>query len=136
MKGNIKSWNNGSPGWLWPGTQAVGNNGFPDPTTNPRAFFRIQQPTLISGLSASLGKGPGLTNSVNLTIGYTPSSTGIYQTNIFTISLTGTTVLPVSSNFYNGSVRLTTGDKLHLEIDYTGGNSNTAEDLSVQIDLF
>ena len=41
-----------------------------------------------------------------------------------------------SKTFYNSSVKLITGDLLHLLVEYTGGNTNTAHDLSAQIDLY
>ena len=127
--------------WCWLGTQAV-NNLFPDITTPP-AFYRIQQPTIISGLSASLTIAPNATgatnNNVTITVCYTPFGSSYptnYTTTLFTYIFTGSTS-PVSGNFYNSSTRLNTGDLLHLQITYTGvGNSNTAQDLSVQVDLF
>ena len=144
LRGNISTWNNGanlgSTGYCWPGTQSITNNSFPDETI-PRAFYRIQQPAIISGLSASLTQAPGQTgaNALFLTVGYTPISTGVYTTTPFTLGLTGTTG-PVSQNFYNASTRLNTGDLLHLQIQYSGpaGTSaqNRAADLSCQIDLF
>lgn len=127
--------------WCWPGTQAV-NNLFPDITTPPE-FYRIQQPTIISGLSASLTIAPNATgatnNNVTITVCYTPFGSSYptnYTTTLFTYIFTGSTS-PVSGNFYNSSTRLNTGDLLHLQITYTEvGNSNTAQDLSVQVDLF
>ena len=38
--------------------------------------------------------------------------------------------------FYGASTRLNTGDRIHLYVSYTGSNSNLAEDLTSQIDLF
>ena len=140
LKGLINVWNGGASlgqtGFCWPGTQAVTNNSFPD-ITIPRAFYRIQQPTLISGLSASLGSGPSLPNEVFLTVGYTPISTGTYTTTPFQVGLTGPSSAPTSGSYYNASTRLNTGDLLHLQIQYSGaGNANTATDLSCQIDLY
>ena len=143
LKGFINVWNGGAElgqtGFCWPGTQAVTNGSFPD-ITIPRAFYRIQQPTLISGLSASLGSGPSLTGGtpgVFLTVGYTPISTGTYTTTPFQIGLTGPSNLPSSGSYYNASTRLNAGDLLHLQIQYSGaGNDNEAADLSCQIDLY
>jgi hypothetical protein len=136
LRGLIRTWSSGGLAtqfaWCWPGTQAVQNNIFPD-TTIPRAFFRIQQPTLISGISATVSTAP-TTGSVVLTIGYTPVG-GVYTTSPFTITLSGA-VSPVSDKYYNSSLRLGTGDLLHLEIYYTGQGNNNASDLSCQIDLF
>ena len=139
LRGLINAWNGGSggaAGYCWPGTQSIGNQ-FPD-TTTPPAFYRIQQPTLITGLSAALSTAPNssgvTTHTVTLTVGYTPVG-GIYTTTPFTVSLGGATS-PVSGNFYNSSVRLNTGDLLHLQITYTGNNNNLGADLSCQVDLF
>ena len=137
LRGPISNWNAGglvgATGYCWPGTQSIGNQ-FPD-ITIPRAFYRIQQPSLVSGISASLGSAPSPTQSVTLTVGYTSILTGTYLTTPFVVSLTGATG-PVSGTFYNSSTRLNTGDLLHLQIQYTGNNSNLAADLSCQIDLF
>ena len=54
----------------------------------------------------------------------------------FTVTLTGT---DTSGTFYNSSLRLNTGDLIHLKMTYTsggGGNSNQSHDITVQIDLF
>ena len=135
LRGLISAWNaggGGAIGYCWPGTQSIGNQ-FPD-TTTPPAFYRIQQPSLITGLSAALSTAPSSTYTVTLTVGYTPVG-GIYTSTPFTVSLGGATS-PVSGNFYNSSVRLNTGDLLHLQITYTGNNNNLGADLSCQIDLF
>jgi hypothetical protein len=139
LKGNIISGANpGATAWCWPGTQAFlnapgGAGIFPDTTTNPKAFFRIQQPTLVSGLSATLGTLPTVSDTVVLTVAYTPGGTGTYATTLFTITFTSTS--PNSQQVYNLSTRLNTGDYLHLQLYYTGANVGTG-DLSCQIDLF
>jgi hypothetical protein len=137
LKGLIKTWSGGGTAlqkaYLWPGTQAVQNTVFPDPST-PAAFFRIQQPALLSGMTATLSVAPSGANTVVLTVYYTPL-TGTITSTVFSVTLSGS-VSPVTNRFYNSSLRLNTGDLLHLEIYYTGGNVNTAADLSCQIDLF
>jgi hypothetical protein len=50
---------------------AATNNVFPDPGTPP-AYYRIQQPSLVSGISASLTVDPSATDDVTLTVQYTP----------------------------------------------------------------
>jgi hypothetical protein len=52
---------------------------------------------------------------------------------IFTVTFGPT---DVGKTFYNGSVQFQIGDRLHVFVNYTGGNGNTAHDLSVQLDLF
>jgi hypothetical protein len=124
LKGDLRS---GTAGYLWPGTQAVSAGTFPDATTPP-AYFRVQQPLLLSGMYASLNIAPGGANSVTLTVYQNGVSTGTYTT---TISGTAT-----FNTFYNGSVRFNTGDYLSLYVSYTGGGANLAHDLTVQLDLF
>lgn len=76
---------------------------------------------------------PGGTNTVVFLIRYTPISTGVVTDTAFTITLTGTTVI---GNYYNSSLSLNTGDKIHLYMTYSGNNANTANDITAQIDLF
>jgi hypothetical protein len=132
FKGPIKS-GASTNGYLWYGTQASNQALFPD-VTMPPAYFRVQQPSLLSGLSASLNKGPGAGHDVALLVQYTKAGTTLplYDTS-FSITMTNGTM---EASVYNSSVSLNTGDKIHLNISYTGGNGNTAEDLTAQIDLY
>lgn len=130
LKGSISSGQSGS--YLWCGTQAVSAGVFPDSGTPP-AYFRIQQPVLLSGLSCSLNGAPGSTHSVTLLVQYTPISTGIVTNTPFTITFIGT---QVEGSFYNSSLSLNTGDKIHLYMTYTGNNANNAHDITAQIDLY
>ena len=129
LKGNISRAVNNS--YLWSGTQEIINGVFPDPTL-PAAYFRIQQPTLIAGLFCSTNIAPGGANSITLTVYYTPVG-GILTSSIFTVTISGT---DTTGSFYNGSVRLSPGDYLHLQLSYTGNNANLANDITAQIDLF
>jgi hypothetical protein len=130
LKGSIKDATNIS-GYIWPGTMQISGT-VPDITTPP-AFFRIQQPCLICGISAGLNISPGTGNSVTLTVQYTSITTSGLITTPFTITFTNG---QTTGTFYNSSVTLITGDLLHLLVSYTGGNGNTAHDLSSQIDLY
>ena len=134
LKGQI---GNNTTGSLWIGSQAVGSSTFPDPdATYQGAFFRIQQPALLSGISASVVLLPTPAHTLTLTVKYVPISAPTTQvTTPFTVTLTGTTL---NATFYNASVRLNTGDKLQLMLTYTGGNANPSSmhDLSCQLDLF
>ena len=135
IKGNINTTN--FNGYLWPGTQAVQNGTFPDPGTPP-AYYRVQQPCLIAGLSCGLGIAPGGTGSVNkldIVLKYTPVG-GTVITTPFAVTLTDSDLY---KNFYGSSVRLNTGDRLHVQVTITnagGGNANAAHDLTVQVDTF
>jgi hypothetical protein len=130
LKGNIKSAQDAS-GYLWPGTLTV-NNGFPD-KTYPYAFYRIQQPCLLSGISTSLGTAAGAGHSLTILVQYTMAGTTTIIDTSFNV-IYGSTDL--SMNYYDASTRLTTGDKIHLRLTNTGGNSNNAHDLTVQLDMF
>ena len=135
LKGDITTGSNNA--YLWPGTQAFANNVFPDPGTSPGgpAYFRVQQPALISGLFVSTNRAPSGSNTDTITIYYTPVG-GVLTITPFTVTLTGT---DTSGTFYNSSLRLNTGDLIHVRMSYTsggGGNSNQSHDITVQVDLF
>ena len=129
LKGLVKDAT--TPAYLWPGTQKIANNEFPDPGI-PAAYYRIQQPAILSGIWSSLSIAPGLTNSVTFLVRYTPVGGTITNT-VFTTTLTGSTT---EASFYNGSLSLNAGDRIHLYMSYTGGNANEANDVSVQLDMF
>ena len=117
-------------GYLWLGTQAVSNNNFPDSTTPP-AFYRIQQPTILLGLSAALNTAPGTGNSMTVLVQYTPVG-GTITSTLFTVTFGAT---DTAKSFYNASQNLNSGDKLHVYVSgISGGNSAT--DFSLQLDLF
>jgi hypothetical protein len=129
LKGDIKTGINGA--YLWPGTQAISAGVFPDPGT-PYAYYRIQQPALISGIAASVNSAPGTGNEVTLLIRVTPVGGSITNT-MFTVTFANTDLY---KTFYNASYRVNTGDQVHLYLTYTGNNANTAHDLTVQVDIF
>jgi hypothetical protein len=132
LKGDLKSGT--AAGYLWPGTQKVSPD-FPDPGTPPgttAAYYRVQQPALISGISGSMSNPPGTGNSVTILVRVTPSGGTITNTP-FTITF-GATDLTLT--FYDASYRVNTGDKIHAYLTYTGNNTNTAHDLTLQIDTF
>jgi hypothetical protein len=129
LKGEIK--NGADGGYLWPGTQVVSAS-FPD-TTSPPAYYRIQQPCLLSGLSVGLNAAAGTGHDVTILVRYTPIATGTVTSTSFTVTLGATDLV---QHFYNASLRLATGDRLHVQLSYTGNNGNTANDLTVQLDMF
>jgi hypothetical protein len=110
---------------------AAGGSGFPD-TGTPEAYYRVQQPAIISGLSVGLGGAAGTGNTVTILVRYTPLGGSITST-AFTVTLNATDLF---LNFYDASVRVNTGDRIHVEVSYTGGNGNTAHDITVQVDMF
>jgi hypothetical protein len=132
LKGDIKS--GAAAGYLWPGTQKVSPD-FPDsgiPPGTPAAYYRVQQPSLISGIAGSISNPPGTGNSVTLLIRVTPYGGTITNTP-FTITFGAT---DLNMTFYNASYRVNTGDKIHVYLTYTGANQNTAHDLTLQVDMF
>jgi hypothetical protein len=131
LKGDIKSGTSG--GYLWPGTQKVSPD-FPDTGAVP-AYYRVQQPCLISGLSVGANIAAGTGNTTTILVKYTPVG-GTPINTPFTVTMNATDLY---KNFYNGSVKLNTGDKIHVQLSYTGGggpNANNTHDLTVQIDTF
>ena len=69
---------------------------------------------------------------MTLLLRYTPYGGSITDT-LFTVTFGATDTF---KNFYSASVKLNTGDYIHLYITYTGNNANTASDLTCQLDLF
>jgi hypothetical protein len=131
LRGNIKDGTSG--GYLWPGTMNVngGPNGFPD-TGTPPAYYRVQQPSIIAGLACGLNAGSGTSDTVTISVFHTPQG-GTITSTPFVVTF-GATDLVV--NYYNASVSVNTGDRIHVQLTYTGGNGNDAHDLTVQLDLF
>jgi hypothetical protein len=132
LRGVIKNATNNS--YLWPGTQAIANNLFPDPTTNPYAFYRMQQPAILSGLFVSLGISPGTGASITITVYRTPVGGTIYDTGFY-VTITETTP-EFTGTYYSGSVDFNTGDKLHVKYSHTGTLTNDECPLTVQVDMF
>ena len=131
LRGDLK--NGTSGGYMWPGTMiaASGGNGFPD-TGTPAAYFRIQQPALIAGLSCGLSGAPGTGHTLTVLVRHTPYGGSIADT-AFTVTFGAADLV---KNFYDASLSVNTGDRIHVQVTYTGGNGNTAHDLTVQIDTF
>jgi hypothetical protein len=125
-----------SGGYLWPGTQAVSKSGgtgiFPD-TSTPPAFYRIQQPSIISGISCGLNTAAGSGFNVTVTVKYKPVG-GTITTSNFVVIMGDTAT---TGSYYNSSISLNSGDLINVQLTYTGsGNNNLASDLTVQLDIF
>jgi hypothetical protein len=130
LRGNIKD--GAASGYLWPGTQAASNL-FPD-TTTPAAYYRTQQAFILSGMNAHLTTAASTGRDVIVNVRRTPAgSTGIADVPNYSVPFgaTGTDV-----SIYNVSQTFGAGDLIHVQLTHTGGNGNTAQDLTVQLDLF
>jgi hypothetical protein len=129
LKGDITN----LAGYMWPGTQEFKNNTFPDPSTTPAAYYRIQQPSILSGLYVALGNGPGTGNATTVTIYRTPVNGSIYDTGFF-VTITGSNL---TGTYYNKSIDFNTGDQLHVYLSHTvDGGTNTTHDVTAQVDMF
>jgi len=116
-------------GYLWVGS-LVFSGSYPD-TTTPPARYRIQQPAILSGISASCNNLTG-TDTVVLTI-CKNATTGSSLSNGTSVTVTLTATNKTLS-YYNTTVDFATGDYISLYMDATGGNS--LQDLIVQVDMF
>jgi hypothetical protein len=125
----------GTPAYLWPGTVIIHGSGgqfiqYPD-ITNPPAYYRIQQPLILSGISASLAVAPGTGHTTTLTVRKTPVGGSIADTVYTLVFSNAVTVL----SKYDASVNFAAGDYLHMRISYDA-TANATQDVSVQLDLF
>jgi len=111
LRGDLKNGTTG--GYLWPGTMvaAGGSSGFPD-TGTPEAYYRIQQPALILGLACRLSGAPGTGNTLTVLVRYTPFGGSITST-AFTVTFGAT---DLQQNYYNASLRVNTGDRIHIQL--------------------
>jgi len=115
LKGNISS---GTNGYLWPGTQAISAGTFPD-SGIPAAYYRVQQPCILAGMSAALTTPPGTTNTVNLTVYSLPAAANNATAANYTGYISGTT-LTVSTGPTFGSIAI--GQSVGLGQPYVSGN--------------
>lgn len=125
----------GTPAHLWPGSLIVHGSGgqfiqYPD-ITSPPPFYRVQQPLILSGMSASMVTAPGTGHTTTLTVRKTPVGGSIADT---VFSLVFSNAIATLSK-YDASVNFAAGDYLHLRISYDAAG-NTTHDVSVQLDLF
>jgi hypothetical protein len=118
---------------MWPGTQAVGNTTFPDSNTTFPAFYRAQQPFILSGFVATCATGPTQSDTTTLKVRRTPVGGTIADvanyTHVFTSSSANT------QSYYNTTQDFAAGDYIHVEIVYTG-SQNATHDITVQLDCF
>jgi hypothetical protein len=130
LKGTVSSGSNNA--WLWFGTQQISGGTFPDPGTPP-AYYRVDEPTTLAGLSVGVNIAPGSTNTVTFLVQITPIATGILTDTAFTLTLTGT---QKAAQTYGQAVGLATGDLVHLKMSYTGASGNQAHDVTAQINMY
>ena len=125
--GGITSRNSG---YLWPGT-VLFSSSYPDQTT-PVSRYRVQQPLILSGMSATCNilASP---HTVNITVcKNSPTGTSLNNPTPFTVTLTNAAT---TASFYNASVDFAAGDYINLFMTTNAGN-NQLHDLAVQLDLF
>jgi hypothetical protein len=125
----------GTPAYLWPGTVIVHGSGgqfiqYPD-ITSPAASYRIQQPTILSGMNLTCVVAPGTGHTTTLTVRKTPVGGTIADT-VYTLTLSNAIT---NLSKYDASVNFGAGDLLHLRISYDAAG-NTTHDVSVQLDMF
>lgn len=123
---------NNANGYLWPGTFAFAGGAKPYPdTTLPVARYRIQQPAILSGISATCNAISGSSVTITVCKNASPANGDtISNATPITVTLSGTTI---SDSFYNASVDFATGDYINVYIDVSG---NGLKDLAVQLDMF
>jgi hypothetical protein len=132
LGGDLKT-GGSSNAYMWPGTQQATNNVVPDPAIATPAYYRIQQPAILAGMAVFARTGPGTGQTTTFTVRRTPKGGSIADVSGYQIILSNA---DVSGSFYNGSQTFGAGDYIHLQVQNTGGNSNTTHDLQVQLDMF
>jgi hypothetical protein len=83
-------------------------------------------------MSGGLNIAPGTGRTLTLLIQHTPLLTGIITNTVFTITFGAT---DIQQSFYNGSLNLAAGDRIHVYLTGATG-ANDAADLSLQLDIF
>jgi hypothetical protein len=133
VKGGIKD-AAGTIGYLWPGSLTVqaGLVNYPDTS---RSWYRIQQNALLIGMQVDLSTAPGTGQSISGNIVY------MRDTNPGVISNTGFSFIYTNGSSgvyrnYDQSTILRKGDRIGIELGWSGGNQNNAHDLTVQLDMF
>jgi hypothetical protein len=132
LKGDLTS-GGSSNAYMWPGTQAATNNTFPDPSLTVPAFYRVQQPFILSGMAIFMSTGPGTGNTTTFTVRRTPSGGSIADVTGYSLVFSNAETF---KSFYSGSQTFAAGDRIHLQVQYTGGNANTSHDITAQLDCF
>jgi hypothetical protein len=136
LKGDVNNMTS-SDGWLWPGSLGIQKaaSGVPAYPDNAIAYFRVQQPTLLWGMTTDTASPAGSTRSTILVAYVSTSASSVALPTTFNIGYGGSD--EGIKNNYSGSVSLKTGDRIALYISTAGTlNANTMHDVTVQLDLF
>jgi hypothetical protein len=125
----------GTPAYLWPGSVVIHGSGgqfiqYPDVTATPPGY-RVQQPLILSGMSAALNVAPGTGHNTTLTVRKTPAGGSIADTVCSLVFSDADTSL----SKYDASVNFAAGDYIYLRISYDAA-ANATQDVFVQLDLF
>jgi hypothetical protein len=115
-------------GYLWPGTVAFSST-YPDQTVPP-ARYRVQQPAILSGLSATCNTLTG-TDIVVITV-CKNASVGNALSNPTSVTVTLDSANTTKS-YYNTTVDFNTGEFVNVFVNVTG---TTLRDLAIQVDMF
>jgi hypothetical protein len=107
------------------------NNVFPD-QTSPPAYYRLQQPAILSGMTAHFNNAPGAGATTTISVQRTVPGGTATTISGFTLVFGAT---DTDKSFYNASQTFSAGDYLHVKIVYTD-NGNLTNDIAVQLDLF
>jgi hypothetical protein len=106
------------------------------------AYYRIQQPAILSGMAAFLARPPntdGATgSSTTVTIYRTPVGSdyqfGLCPVANYTKTFSGTDLL---ETYYDSSKTFSAGDRIHAFLSYaTGTTGNSSHDFTLQLDMF
>ena len=117
--------NNKRVGYLWPGTNKFDPT-YPD-TTTPFAYYYIQQPTIIMGISCAVNINGDANISFNILYSL-PNSNTLINTSF-------NPVIPLNTSnvsYYGSSLSLFTGSKLYLYFSC----GQDLHDIQAQIDIY
>lgn len=119
-------------GYLWPGTLtfASATPKYPD-IDLPVPHYRIQQPTIVAGLTVSCGVAPGTGGS--LYIGICKNAAPVSGSNPSGITSVALTISETAKTgtYFNTSVNYAVGEYLNV---YLSTNSAVLADITVQVD--
>lgn len=132
LKGDLKV-GGSNEGYIWPGTQLVTNNTFPDPDLASPAFYRVQQPFILSGMIVFMKIAPGLGNTVTINVRRTPYGGSITDVTNFSLTFTDGETF---KSYYNSSQRFGPRDLIHVRIVLSRFTTTEAHDITVQLDCF